>query len=170
MHCFIPATVTEVLHSPHWFQAMRVEYDALIQNKTRYLTTLPNGSKVVGCKWVFKNKYNADGSFQRHKARLVAKGFSQTAGTDYTETYSPVVKPATIRVVLSHVVSFAWPIHQIDVNNAFLNGDLREHVYMQQPPGFESSSPNLVCELQKAIYGLKQAPRSWFEKLRSTLE
>jgi len=120
---------------------MTDEYDALINNNTWILTSLPSGGKVVGCKWVFKNKYNVDGSFQRHKARLVAKGFSQTASTDYNETCSPVVKPTTIRVVLSHVVSAAWPMHQVDVNYAFLNGDLQEDVYKQQPPGFQSSSP-----------------------------
>jgi len=116
-----------------------------------------------------KQKYNADGSFQRHKACLVAQGFTQIAGFDYNETYSPVVKPSTIRVVLSHAVTSAWLIRQIDVNNAFLNGDLQEDVYMKQPLGFEFASPNLVCKLHKALYGLKQAPRSWFQKLSSTL-
>jgi len=109
---------------------MKDEYDALINNNTWILTSLPSGCKIVGCRWVFKIKYNVDGSFQRHKARLVAKGFSQTADTDYNETYSLVVKPTTISVVLSHVVYVAWPIHQVDVNNAFLNGDLHEDVYM----------------------------------------
>jgi len=170
IHSFIPTTVTEALHSPHWFQAMRDEYNALIQNKTWLLTTLPNGSKVVGCEWVFKNKYNVDGSFQRHKARLVAKGFNQTASIDYTETYSPVVKPATIYVLSSPTSCLLHGPYIKLINNALLNGDLRKDVYMQEPPGFESSSPNLVCKLQKAIYGLKQASRSWFEKLRSTLE
>ena len=141
-----------------------------MNNNTWILTFLPSGCKVVGCKWVLKNNYNVDVSFQKHKARLVAKGFSQTAGTDYNETYSPVFKPTTIRVVFSHVVYVAWPIHQIEVNNVFLNGDLHEDVYMQQPPSFQSSSSNLVYKLSKAIYGLKQASRSWFEKLRSTFE
>ena len=118
---------------------------------------------------VIKNKFNADGSFQCHKARLVTKGFSQTVGYDYTDTYSPVVKPVTIHLVLSHAISHHWPIHQIDVNNVFLNGDLNEDVYMTQPPGFTSTSPHLVCKLHKALYGLKQAPRAWFHKLSATL-
>ena len=138
-----------------WLQAMHDEYNALLRNKTWTLTSLPPGAKPVGCKWLFKNKYNVDGSLQRHKARLVAQGFTQIAGYDYNETYSPVVKPSTIRVVLLYVVTSAWPTHQIDVNNAFLNGDLQEDVYMKQPPGFEFASPNLVCKLQKSLYGLK---------------
>ena len=102
---------------------------------------------------VIKKKYNADDSFQRHKARLVSKGFNQTVGTYYTDTYSLVVKPATIHLVLSHAISAKWPIHQIDVNNAFLNGDLKEDVYMIQPPGFVSNSPQLVCKLHKGYMG-----------------
>ncbi|XP_068475183.1 uncharacterized mitochondrial protein AtMg00820-like [Phaseolus vulgaris] len=99
----IPTSIKEALSSPPWLQAMTDEYTTLINNHTWSLTYFLAGAKVVGCKWLFKNKYNADGSFQRHKARLVAKGFSQTVGTDYTDTYNPVVKPATIRLVLSHV-------------------------------------------------------------------
>ena len=165
-----PVSLKVALSSSSWLPAMQDEYRALLQNRTWSLTSLPSGAKVVGCKWIFKKKFNADGTFQRHKARLVAKGFTQSPGLDYNETFSPVVKPITIRVVLSHVVSNNWPVHQIDVNNAFLNGDLTEDVYMNQPPGFESSDPTLVCKLHKAIYGLKQAPRSWFTKLSCTLE
>ena len=123
----------------------------------------------MGCKWIFKTKLNADGSLQRCKARLVAKGFHQTAGIDYAETFSPIVRHSTIRLVLAHVVSSRWSIRQIDINNAFLNGDLQECVFMQQPPGFNTTTPHLVCQLNKAIYGLKQAPRSWFLKLSTTL-
>ena len=100
----------------------------------------------------------------------MAKGFHQTEGIDYAETFSPVVRHSTIRLVLAHAVASHWPIRQIDINNAFLNGDLTERVYMQQPPGFTSTNPHLVCHLHKAIYGLKQAPRSWFLKLSTTLQ
>jgi histone deacetylase 1/2 len=118
-------------------------------------------------------KENPDGSINKYKARLVAKGFHQHAGSDFTETFSPVVKPVTVRIVLTLAVTHRWTIQQIDVNNAFLNGTLEEEVYMQQPPGFEASDKTLdktlVCKLNKAIYGLKQAPRAWFDKLKSAL-
>ena len=101
---------------------------------------------------------------------MVAKGFHQQAGFDFTETFSPVVKPSTIRVVFTIALSRNWAIKQLDVNNAFLNGDLQEEVFMQQPQGFiDEQNPNLVCRLDKALYGLKQAPRAWFEKLHQAL-
>ena len=165
----IPSSVKTALASPLWSIAMQEEYTALLSNNTWTLTTLPPNASLVGCKWVFKTKLHADGSFHRCKARLVAKGFHQTHGLDYAETFSPVVRHTTIRLVLAHAVTSGWPVRQVDVNNAFLNGDLSECVYMQQPPGFVSANPHLVCRLHKAIYGLKQAPRSWFLKLSNTL-
>jgi len=156
----IPTSLKEVIASLVWLQAMREEYDALLSNKTWTLTPLPLGAPLVGCKWIFKTKLNADGSLQRCKTRLVVKGFHQIAGIDYAKTFSPVVCHSTIRLVLAHVVSSRWSIQQININNAFLNGDLQECVFMQQPPGFNTTTPHLVCQLNKAIYGLKQAPRS----------
>jgi len=164
-----PTSVKEAISSPMWFQAMNDEYHTLLSNKTWTLTTLPPGASLAGCKWIFKTKLHADGTFQRCKTRLVAKGFNQTECVDYTKTFSPVVKHNTIRIVLYHVVTQQWPMHQIDINNAFLHGGLIEHVYMQQPPGFAYRDSTLVYRLHKAIYGLKQAPRSWFSKLSQTL-
>lgn len=132
--------------------------------------SLPKDKKAIGCKWVFKLKENPDGTINKHKARLVAKGFLQQYGFDFTETFSPVVKPTTIRVIITIALSRNWIMHQLDINNAFLNGVLQEEVYMSQPPGFEDTkAPTHVCKLHKALYGLKQAPRAWFDRLRSIL-
>ena len=134
------------------------------------LVPLPPGRQAIGSKWVFRVKKNPDGSIQKYKARLVAKGFHQREGFDFSETFSPVVKPATIRLMLTVALSKEWQIRQCDFNNAFLNGDLDEEVFMLQPEGFISSDASLVCKLKKALYGLKQAPRAWFDKLRTTLQ
>jgi hypothetical protein len=100
----------------------------------------------------------------------VAKGFEQQSGVEYTETLSPVIKPATIRLILALVVHFDWPIRQLDISNAFLHGSLNEEVYMEQPRGFVSSHhPTFVCKLNKSIYGLKQAPRAWYTRLSNFL-
>ncbi|MCH82526.1 retrovirus-related Pol polyprotein from transposon TNT 1-94 [Trifolium medium] len=164
-----PTTVKQAFQSSHRTKAMQEEYDALIKNNTWTLVSPPAHKSPIGCKWVFRVKENSDGTINKYKARLVAKGFHQKAGSDFTETFSPVVKPVTVRTVLTIAVSNKWPIQQIDVNNAFLNGNLEEEVYMQQPPGFEVSDKSLVCKLNKALYGLKQAPRAWFNRLKSAL-
>ncbi|KAL0536406.1 hypothetical protein IC582_025354 [Cucumis melo] len=114
------------------------EMKALEKNNTWEIYTLPKGHKPVGCKWVFTLKYKADGTLDRHKARLVAKGFTQTYGVDYSETFSHVAKLNTVRVLLSVAVNKDWPLYQLDVKNAFLNGDLVEKVYMSPPLGFEA--------------------------------
>lgn len=117
---------------------------------------------LVKCKWVFRIKYDKDGKVQRYKARLIAKGFQQRPDIDYTETFSPVVKPATIRTLLGLAVTNGWQLRQLDINNAFLQGTLTEQVFMAQPPGFPNTKfPTHLCKLKKAIYGLKQAPRAW---------
>jgi len=144
------------------------EYRALIDNGTWRLVPRPPRANVVSGKWIFKHKYHSDGSLDRHKARWVVRRFSQQHGLDYDETFNPVVKPATIRVILSLAVSRSWPIHQLDVKNAFLHGHLEETVYCQQPPGFvDPTAPDHVCLLQKSLYGLKQAPRAWYQRFAS---
>ncbi|GKC44924.1 ribonuclease H-like domain-containing protein, partial [Tanacetum coccineum] len=116
----------------------------------------------------FHHKYLVDGTLSRYKARLVANGSTQIEGIDVDETFSPVVKPGNIRTVLSLATSRHWPIHQLDVKNAFLHGDLSETVYMHQPLGFrEHEHPDYVFLLQRSLYGLKQAPRAWFQRQRT---
>lgn len=142
---------------------MQDEIDALHSNNTWSLVPRPLDANVVGSKWIFRTKLKEDGSIDRFKARLVAKGYTQVPGLDFGETFGPVVKAPTIRVILSLAVHFKWPLKQLDVKNAFLHGTLNECVYMEQPPGFEHPElPNHVCQLHKSIYGLKQAPRAWF--------
>jgi histone deacetylase 1/2 len=155
---------------PLWSQAMHDEFDALIKNETWHLIPPQDGLNIIDSKWVFRLKHKADGTIDRYKARLVAKGFKQQYGVDYDDTFSPVVKPTTIRLLLSLAVSNNWCLRQIDIQNAFLHGILEEDVYMKQPPGFEDSArPHFICKLDKALYGLKQAPRAWFARLSGAL-
>ena len=131
---------------------------------------MPNGVKAIGCKWVFKTKRDSLGNIERYKARLVAKGFTQKEGIDYTETFSPVSKKDSLRVILALVAHFDFELQQMDVKTAFLNGDLDEEVYMKQPEGFPSSDgEQLVCKLKKSIYGLKQASRQWYLKFHNVI-
>lgn len=150
---------------------MTNELKALQSNNTWEITELPEGKNCVGCKWVYKTKHNSDGSVERHKARLVAKGYTQKEGLDYEETFAPVAKMTTVRTVISLAASKRWTISQLDVNNAFLDGELNEEVYMKLPPGFFQSekSQGKVCRLIKSIYGLKQASRQWFSRFSDAL-
>ena len=126
---------------------------------------------LVSSKWIFKVKTQSDGTIDRYKARLVAKGFTQLPGLDYDETFSPVVKPGTIRLILNIGLSHGWLIRQLDVSNAFLHNNLHECVYLAQPLGFEDAAyPHHVCLLHKALYGLKQAPRAWYLKFSNYIQ
>ena len=166
----IPKSYIEALQVPAWKEAMDVEYAAFIQRDTWTLVPRPIDANVVSCKWVYSLKYNPDGSIARYKARLVARGFSQAYGLDYHETFSLVARLSSIRVLFSIALDLSWPLHQLDVSNTFLYGDLDEKVFMEQPPWYiaqgESSE---VCLLKKAIYGLKQSPRTWFHKFSQLL-
>ncbi|RVW73975.1 Retrovirus-related Pol polyprotein from transposon TNT 1-94 [Vitis vinifera] len=161
----VPNTIQETLKISEWKKAVQDEIDALEKNGMWTITDLPVGKRPVGCKWIFTIKYKADGSVERFKARLVARGFTQSYGIDYQETFAPVAKLNTIRILLSLAVNQDWCLQQLDIKNAFLNGDLEEEVYMEIPPGFEESmAKNQVCKLQKSLYSLKQSPRAWFDR------
>lgn len=164
-----PTTVKQALAKPEWLQAMKAEYDALLMNNTWTLVELSPNRQPIGCKWVFRVKENLDGTINKYKARLVAKGFHQQYGSYFNETFSPVVKPVIVRIVLTLALTYKWPIQQIDINNAFLNWLLQEEIHMVQPPGFVDSNKSLVCKLNRALYGLKQAPRAWYERLHGAL-
>ncbi|KAJ0534339.1 putative RNA-directed DNA polymerase [Helianthus annuus] len=164
-----PNSYNEAIKDPRWIEAMNNEMEALYRNNTWVVVDLPKGRKPIGCKWVYKIKYKANGEIERYKARLVAKGFNQREGIDFGETFSPVVKMVTVRIVLKLAVNNGWPLYQLDINNAFLYGSLSEEVYMSLPQGYFSNDKNKVCKLVKSLYGLKQAPRKWNEKLTSVL-
>ncbi|UYV62631.1 hypothetical protein LAZ67_2001358 [Cordylochernes scorpioides] len=154
-----------------WKKAMEEEFDSLIENKTWELVDPPKNRNIIGTKWVFKTKCNSDGSVERHKARLVAKGYSQQYGIDYEETFAPVVRQSTIRMFLALAVEYNLILHQMDVQSAYLNGEIKEEIYMTQPENFVSRKyPERVCRLKKAIYGLKQAGIVWHERLDNELK
>lgn len=148
---------------------MNEEIKALEANNTWSLVTLPPDKHCIGCRWMYKVKYNSNGSVDRYKARLVAKGYTQQSGIDFPDTFSPVAKLTSVRVLLAVAASKQWHLLQLDVNNAFLNGDLFEEVYMDLPLGYKTGSNGLVCKLNKSLYGLRQASRQWFCKFSSTL-
>jgi hypothetical protein len=142
---------------------MDEEFRALIDNATWSLMPRPPRANIVTGKWIFKHKFNSDGSLDHYKARWVLRGFTQRPGVNFDETFSPVVKPAIVRTVLSLALSRDWSVHQLDVKNAFLRGTLSETVYCTQPSGFvDPARPDHVCRLNKSLYGLKQAPRAWY--------
>ena len=155
----------------HWQHAMDVEMDALINNKTWELVTLPRDKRPVSCKWVYTIKYNADGSLERYKARLVAKNYTQSYGIDYGETFALVAKLNTVRLLIALATSMDWVILQFGVKNAFLHGDLCEEVYMQLSLGYYLEERGMkVCKLKKALYGLKQSPQAWFGKFSGRMK
>lgn len=166
-----PLTYEEAIASPNvenWKKAMKSEFDSLISNGTWDLVELPKGKKAINCKWVFKTKFNAHGFVDKYKARTVAKGCAQTYGIDYIETFAPVVRYQSIRLLLATAVKLNLYIRQMDAVTAFLNGELQEEVYMRQPKGFEDGT-NRVCKLKKSLYGLKQSSRVWNIRLNETL-
>ncbi|CAH9115063.1 unnamed protein product [Cuscuta epithymum] len=149
---------------------MQKEITALEENNTWTLVHLPHGKRIVDSKWVYKIKYKPNGDVERYKARLVARGFTQIEGVDFHETFAPVAKLVTVRCMLAVAAKRNWIVHQLDVNNAFLHGDLSEDVYMRIPQGFAKSGDTRVCKLQKSLYGLRQASRNWYHKFTQALQ
>ena len=168
-----PVTIEDALTSPDkskWRHAMEMEVKSLKENDVWELVELPKDRKAVGSKWVYKIKTSADGTIERYKARLVAQGFSQKFGTDYDETFCPVVRLESLRTLISLSVQCGLKHHLIGVTTAFLNGELEEEVYMKQPKGFiANGQEHLVCKLKESIYGLKQSPRCWNAALDNQL-
>ncbi|KAK1646708.1 hypothetical protein QYE76_064513 [Lolium multiflorum] len=160
-----PKKVFEALEDSDWLEAMHEELNNFKRNKVWTLVEKPKECRnVIGTKWIFKNKQDEFGNVVRNKARLVAQGFSQVEGIDFGETYAPVARLESIRILLAYASHHNFKLQQMDVKSAFLNGPLHEEVYVKQPPGFEDLNfPNHVYKLDKALYGLKQAPRAWFE-------
>ena len=169
-----PTSVQKALNSQSaqlWQEAMKSEYDSLIKNNVFKLVPLPAGQDIIDNKWVFKIKYNSDGSVERYKARLVAKGFSQQPGVDFTETYSPVTRLTSVRAIFAIANQLDMEIHQMDVQTAFLNGNREHEIYMKQPIGFvQKGKENFVCKLEKGLYGLKQSARCWYQMLNDYLQ
>jgi hypothetical protein len=169
-----PATMEEAissLQSKEWSTAMDKEIASLKEHGTWDLVDLPIGRRPVGVKWVFKVKYSGDGILEKFKARLVAKGYLQRKGVDYEETYAPVARMTSMRVILAIAAHEGLRVEQMDVNSAYLNGWMDTEVFMRQPPGYiDQAYPNRVCKLNKGLYGLKQAGRIWYEAVHSFIE
>jgi hypothetical protein len=166
----VAKTFCSALADPNWRAAMEEEHTTLLQNQTWDLVPRPRHANTVTGKWIFKHKFHVDGSLERYKARWVLRGFTQRPCVDFAETFSPVVKPATVRTVLSLALSLQWLVHQLDVKNAFLHGTLTETVFAAQPSRFEDPThPDFVCRLNKSLYGLKQAPRAWYSRFAAYL-
>jgi hypothetical protein len=165
-----PPTFAAAEREASWRAAMTEEIDSIVDNSTWELVELPPGHQAIGLKWVFKVKSDEHGNVIRHKARLVAKGYVQRAGIDFDEVFAPVARMESVRLMLALAAHEGWEVHHMDVKSAFLNGELKEEVYVAQPPGFVvKGAEKKVLRLKKALYGLKQAPRAWNAKLDATM-
>ena len=165
-----PKNINEALLDESWTNAMQEELEQFSRNDVWTLVPRPSHVNVIGTKWIFKNKSDEFGTIVRNKARLVAQGYTQIEGVDFDETFAPVARLESIRLLLAISCIMKIKLHQMDVKSAFLNGFLNEEAYVEQPKGFEDPHfPNHVFKLKKALYGLKQAPRAWYERLTQFL-
>jgi hypothetical protein len=165
-----PATFEEALRYENWRLAMLDEFTSIEDNNTWVLVDPPPGVRAIGLKWVFKTKRDEARLISKYKGRLVAKGYVQRQGVDFDEVFAPVARLESVRLLLACAAAEGWKVHHMDVKSAFLNGELLEDVYVEQPPGFvKKGEEHKVLHLIKALYGLRQAPRAWYSKLDSSL-
>jgi len=163
---FEPMNYEETANDPNWVAAMKVELLMIEKNETWSLVNRPFDKKIIGVKWVFKIELNVDGSINKYKARLVVKGYAQQYGIDFFDTFAPVARLDTIRLLLALSAHQNWKVYQLDVKSAFLNGFLEEEIYVEQPEGFvKLGAEDKVFKLKKALYGLKQAPKAWYNRI-----
>ncbi|GJW16019.1 retrovirus-related pol polyprotein from transposon TNT 1-94 [Tanacetum coccineum] len=172
--CFVssvePKNIKEAIQDESWTMAMQEELNQFKTNDVWSLVPLPENQTIIGTKWVFKNKLDENGIVSRNKARLVAQGYNQQEGIDFDETYAPVARLESIRILLAYACAHDFKLYQMDVKSAFLNGFINEEVFVAQPPGFiDFEKPNHVFKLKKALYGLKQAPKAWYDRLKAFL-
>ena len=163
-----PLTFTKASTHSGWIEAMQQEIKAIMKNHTWELVDRPDQKVPITAKWIYKLKKDTNGVVTKLKARIVARGFQQTEGVTFSEIFAHVVRWSTIRTILALAASHSWPIHQMDVIIAFLNGELTDEVYMEVPEGFPGAGdPTKVCHLKRALYGLRQAPRVWYDKINT---
>jgi len=165
-----PKNVYEALTDSDWILAMQEELHQFERNQAWYLVPKPKDRAIIGTKWVFRNKLDEQGTVIRNKARLVVQGYNQEEDIDYEETFTPVARVEAIRILITFAAYMEFKLYQMEVKITFLNGYLKEEVYLMQPPGFENKEfPNRVFKLEKVLYGLKQALRAWYERLSNFL-
>ena len=170
LHSQEPKSLVEAQGDDRWMEAMQSEYGSIMKNNTWDLLDRPPKCKVIGTKWVYKTKYNSHDTLDKYKARLMAKGYAQVQGFDYQDTFAPTARLTTICSVLALVALEGWLVYQMDVKSTFLNIDLKEEVYAEQPPGFVlPSSERKVCQLKKVLYELKPPPKAWYQRIDAYL-
>ncbi|GJT27169.1 retrovirus-related pol polyprotein from transposon TNT 1-94 [Tanacetum coccineum] len=172
--CFIstiePKNINEALKDENWVMAMQEELNQFITNDVWELVSNPMDMTIIGTKWVYRNKLDENRVVTRNKARLVAQGYNQQEGIDYDETYAPVARLESIRILLAYACALDFKLYQMDVKSAFLNGVISRRLRGTNPPGFiDFTKPNYVYKLKKALYGLKQAPKAWYDRLKAFL-
>lgn len=172
--CFVsaiePKNIQEALKDEFWVNTMHEELHQFQRNNVWTLVPRPSHTNVIGTKWIFKNKTDETRCVVRNKARLVAKGYTQIEGIDFDETFAPVARIESVRLLLDIACFLNIKLYQMDIKSAFLNGDLNEEAYVEQPKGFiDPSKPDYVYKLEKALYGLKQAPRACYQRLTDFL-